>query len=254
VNHRGKGWLVVCAVALVALGSWVLDGSTTRPRILRSRLTLVVDTPEGERTGSSVTEATTSFPGGLTRAQGYAIQGKLVGEAAVVDLGTRGLLFATFESQRALARGGGSGGYNAALTPFPQEKFRGEHRTGMSTNDEYAAYLDEVNQRKPKGELPLKDIPVLVRFRDPKDPTSVELVDTLNLAASFGPGVTLKHAFVEITDDPITKGIEARLPWLASSTVSPSLFAADLTKGRRTWSEIPLVEFLHYDDFRRLSR
>jgi hypothetical protein len=58
---------------------------------------------------------------------------------------------------------------------------------------------------------------VLVQFRDPSDPTSVEPVDPLDLAASFEPGVTLKSAFVEITDDPITRGIEDRLPWLKSS-------------------------------------
>ncbi|OAF01137.1 hypothetical protein AYJ54_29000 [Bradyrhizobium centrolobii] len=50
-----------------------------------------------------------------------------------------------------------------------------------------AAYLDEVKRLKPTGELPLEDFPVLVRFRDPNDPTSVELVDPSNLAASFGP-------------------------------------------------------------------
>lgn len=245
---------VVALAAIMALGWWVLDGSTTRPRVLRSRLTLVVETPEGERSGSSVTQVTTSFPGGLTKAQGYSIWPKLVGEAVVVDLGSRGLLFATFESPRALANGGGSSGYNEGLDPFPQEKFRGETGTGIWAKDEYAAYLDDVNRRKPKGELPFKDLPVLVRFRDPNDPTSVELVDPLNLAASFGPGMTLKRASVEITDDPITNGIEARLPWLTSSKVSPPLFPQDRTKGLRAISEVPLVEHLRYDDFRRLPR
>ena len=241
-------------VAIMALGWWVFDGSTTWPRTIRSRLTLVVETPEGERSGSSVTQVTTSFPGGLTRAQGYSIWPTLVGEAVVIDLGPRGLLFATFESQWAFARGGGSSGYNSALDPFPQEKFRGETGTGIWAKDEYAGYLDEVKRRKPKGELPFKDLPVLVRFRDPNNPTSVELVDPFNLAASFGSGVTLKGASVEITDDPITKGIEARLPWLASSKVSPTLFPRDLTRGPRTMPEVPLVERLRYDDFRRLPR
>lgn len=254
MNSRAKGRLkafAVAAAAITALGGWVLDGSTTKPRTIRSRLTIVVETPEGERSGSSVTQNMTSFPGGLTRAQGYAIWGKLVGEALVVDLGPRGLLFATLESPSALARGG-LGSYNAALAPFPQERFRGEAREDMSENDKYAAYFDEVNRLKPKGELSFKDLPVLVRFRDPKDSASVELVDPLNLAVSFGPGVTLKRAFVEITDDPITKGIETRLPWLASSKVSPLLVPADLSKGLRAMSEVPLVEHLRYDDFRRL--
>jgi hypothetical protein len=251
-----KGYLAgfaVAAAAIMALGWWVFDGSTTRPRILRSRLTLVVETPEGERSGSSVSQDTTSFPNGLTRGQGYGILDKLVGEAVVVDLGPRGLLFTTFETKRDLARGG-MDNYNAGLAPFPQEKFRGKYQKDMSTNDEYAAYLDELNRLKPRGELAPKYLPVLVRFRDPNDPTSAELVDPLDLAASFGPGVTFKHALVEITDDPVTKGIEARLPWLASSKVSPPLSPQDLTKGRRLMSEMPLVEHLRYDDFRRLPR
>ena len=95
-------------------------------------------------------------------------------------------------------------------------------------------------------------LPVLVRFRDPNNSASVELVDPLDLAVSFGPGVTLKRAFVEITDDPITKGIETRLPWLASSKVSPQLVPTDLSKGRRAVSAVPRVESLRYDDFRRL--
>jgi hypothetical protein len=243
--------IIVILVAVLVLGWWVFDGSTMRTRTLRSRLTLVVETPEGERSSSSVSQTTISFPGGLIRALGYAISEKLTGEAVVVDLGSHGLLFTAFETERSLARGE-MANYNASLATFPQEKFRGKSREDMSTNDRYAAYLDELNRLKPEGDVPLKSLPVLVRFRDPHDPTSVQLVDPLNVAASFGPGVMLKRVFVEITDDPITNGIEARLPWLALSKVSPPLFALDPSKGPRAMSEVPLIEQLRYDDFRRL--
>jgi hypothetical protein len=239
------------ATILVAIGAfswWFLDGSTTRPRVLRSRLMLVVDTPEGERSGSSVTQITLKFPGGLTRAQGYSIWTTLVGEAAVVDLGSRGLLFAIFESKSGLARGGGDI-YNAAFSPFPQEKFRGESGTGSVATDEYAAYVDELNRLKPKGELSPKYLPILVRFRDLSDPTSVELVDPSDLAASFGSGVTLKSAFVEITDDPITHGIVSRLPWLKSSKVAEYLFP---NPTHQPPPDTRAVRDLTYDDFRRL--
>lgn len=81
---------------------------------------------------------------------------------------------------------------------------------------------------KPTGELPLEDFPVLVRFRDPNDPTSVELVDPSNLAASFGPGVMLRRAFVEITDDPITKGIETRVPCWHQVRCRPLYFCHEI--------------------------
>jgi hypothetical protein len=118
-------WVFLFLVAMIlVLGWFVLDGSTTRPRVVRSRLTLVVETPEGERSGSSVTQETTSFPGGLTRAQGWALWTEFVGEAVVVDLGQRGLLFATLvkPSWFNSAGWGGSGGYAAGLWPFPPEK------------------------------------------------------------------------------------------------------------------------------------
>ncbi|SDG66423.1 hypothetical protein SAMN05216338_10023 [Bradyrhizobium sp. Rc2d] len=217
---------VLLLLSILVLGWFVLDGSTTRPRVVRSRLTIVVETPDGERSGSSVTQETISFPGGLTRAQGWALWTNFVGEAAFVDLGPRGLLFATLAKPSWLDSPGwgGSGGYNASLMEFPRERFSGTVAPNASSNAEYAAYLDDVNRIKPKAELPLKDLPVLARFGDPNVPTSVALVDPRDLAASFGPGVTLKNVTVEITDDPITTGIDARLPWLRSSPHTEPLF------------------------------
>lgn len=55
---------------------------------------------------------------------------------------------------------------------------------------------------------------MLVTFRDIDDPASVEKVDPANLAATFGEGVSLKRITVELTDGPVTRGIEERLPWL----------------------------------------
>jgi hypothetical protein len=204
VAKLGLGLLgfVVALAAIMALSWWVLDGSTTLPRVVRSRLTIVVDTPEGVRSGSSVTQLTTYFPGGLTRAQGWALMEQLVGEAVVVDLGARGMLFSTFERQSTLLHSGGDA-YNAGLTPFPQEKFRGEHAPSASINEQYAAYLDDLNRLKPKSPLALEYVPALVRFGDLNDPTSVASVNPLDLAASFGYGVIFKGVTVEITDDPI---------------------------------------------------
>jgi hypothetical protein len=245
--------LCFIAAAILALGWFVLNGSTMRPRVVRSRLTVVVETPEGERSGSSVTQETTSFPGGLTRAQGWGIWPNFMGEAAVVDLGRRGLLFVTLVKQDWLTSAGwsGSGGYNASLMPFPREKFVGGLPSNASSGDSYADYLDALNRLKPKAGLRLEDLPVLVRFDDPKIPTSAVLVDPRDLAASFGPGVTLKRAIVEITDDPITKGIETRLPWLGSSKYMERLFPNPLHQPPPDENR---ARSLTYDSFRMLPR
>ncbi|TWB02410.1 hypothetical protein [Bradyrhizobium stylosanthis] len=244
-------WVLFFVVALIwAFGWFVLDGSTTRSRVVRSRLTIVVETPEGERSGSSVTQQTISFPGGLSRAQGWGLTEQLVGEAVVVDLGQRGILFSTFERPSILSRMGGDA-YNAGLTPFLQEKFRGEHAANASINEQYAAYLDDLNRSKPKSALQLKDVPALVRFDNLNDPTSVALVNPLDLATSFGSGLTFKGATVEITDDPITHGIEDRLPWLRSSKVAEYLFP---NPTHQPPPDARAVRHLSYDDFRKLPR
>jgi hypothetical protein len=61
---------------------------------------------------------------------------------------------------------------------------------------------------------PPNGYPLLVRFRDLADPTSVERVDPDDLANSFGKGVTLKAITVARTEAEVSRGIEGRLPWL----------------------------------------
>ncbi|HBM06154.1 MAG TPA: hypothetical protein DD369_11230, partial [Erythrobacter sp.] len=67
---------------------------------------------------------------------------------------------------------------------------------------------DQVNKRSA--------YPMLVTFGDLDDPASVERVDPDDLAATFGEGVRLKRITVQITDDPVTSGIEQRLGWLGN--------------------------------------
>jgi hypothetical protein len=55
---------------------------------------------------------------------------------------------------------------------------------------------------------------MLVRFRDPGDPATLEAVEPDALDRAFGPGVTLKAIKIQITDEPVTTGIKSRLNWL----------------------------------------
>jgi hypothetical protein len=231
--------------AIAALGWWVFDGSTTRPRTLHCRRTLTVETPEGERLGSSVVEITDYFPGGLTRAQGYAVISKAQGEATVIDLGARGLLFATLADEKRLTNAVAHSTSLGCFDAFPRENFRSNSGVSAS-NDEYAAYIDELNNQKPKGDVPFKYLPMMVRFRDLHDPSSVERVDPSDLAASFGAGVKFERMSIEITDAPVSKSIEAVLPWLASSH-SQRLSSRPLVLTNNS-----AVELLDFTDLRRL--
>lgn len=63
--------------------------------------------------------------------------------------------------------------------------------------------------------VPLANYPLLVTFKDVRDPASVQKVNPLHLAASFGKGVTLKNITLEITDEPVKYGnAEGVLSWL----------------------------------------
>lgn len=166
------------------------------------------------------------------------------GEAVILDLGTRGTLFALLKSDtdnrsepeylllRAFDFPGGA---------FPRPVMDG---------------LSKIKRLSGKAELPLTSLPFLVRFRNLKDPTSVEKVDALNIEASYGSGAKLVRATLEIvpsgiwplnlfgiTGEPITKIIEKRLPWL--NGVVSNIDGTFVTTSNR------LSNILHSGNFRR---
>ena len=69
-------------------------------------------------------------------------------------------------------------------------------------------------RKKGKIELPIDRLPTAVTFTDLADPTTVKLVNPTDLAATFGPGYRIAKATIEVTDEPLTRGIEKKLPWL----------------------------------------
>lgn len=233
----------LAGVAIIAFGWWVSNDSRT----LRCRRTLIVETPEGRRSGSSVVEVSIYFASGLARAQGYGVFSRTRAEATVVDLGTRGLLFATLADEDRLKTSMTHGTGLGCETPFPRKKFDGQVDAGQSPNGEYAAYFDGLNKQKPRGDVPFKYLPMLVRFRDIHDPKTVERVDPSDLAASFGPGVKLGGMSIEITDAPVSKGIESVLPWL-SHLKGENLSPAPVGPVSKT----PSINLLGDDDFRTL--
>ncbi|MCP4095679.1 MAG: hypothetical protein GY748_05500, partial [Planctomycetaceae bacterium] len=61
-----------------------------------------------------------------------------------------------------------------------------------------------------EGPVPVPDhryFPLLVTFTDINDPASVKKIDPDDLAASFGPGYSLKSVTLEITGEPVTQGV-----------------------------------------------
>jgi hypothetical protein len=91
------------------------------------------------------------------------------------------------------------------------------------------------------------ECPLMVRFRDIRDPRSVEAVDPASVERVFGPGYSLAGVFLEITDDPPTHQIGDRLPW------ERDLGAAHLD-GKNSSTHDSLASSLSIQSFKRWDR
>jgi hypothetical protein len=210
--------IILLAVVGFVLLAWDIKTSAfVHDRTLRLRLMLSVKTPEGLRTGSSVIEQTTTFGPFQLRygSGGWSMGRSLTGEGVVVDLGERGLLVATLVGPDWIRSHGWGGGGGYVVNPFAGGVTHiSNPADGLSDEERYMIRLDEIKRQKPKADISLTELPVLIRFSDPNHPTSMSLVDPTNLAGAFGPGVYLETATVEVTDNPITHAIAGQLPWL----------------------------------------
>ncbi|MEM6810854.1 MAG: hypothetical protein AAF549_00120 [Pseudomonadota bacterium] len=221
----------------IILGILVIEGATTyamdqvvKPEgqeySWRYKMTVTIDTPEGEISGSAVRQMgdnyKVSFP---SEASNY---GEVAGEAVVVDLKERGLLFALISSSSDI-------GFYSTF-PFPD---------GAPETPEGYAYYQSLPIGT-KAVMPLSSrTPRLVTFKDMDDPMSVELVyargscqrdkstsdeckadpkgsytQTDRFEELFGQGVKLKEITMEITDQEIEWGrVDQYLPKTFNSKI-----------------------------------
>ena len=177
----------------------------------RFKLTLDVEIDGQVRSGSGVIQVFEAY--NEHSLGGNVISRALRGEAVAVDLGPRGVLFATLKYQ---ARD---------FDTLPRLAFKRaglipdnlKMPDGLTYKDMFKVQTEALQNLRAKTALLVpQEMPFLVRFRDPKNPMSVEEVQPGNLAATFGGGARLLRATIEMTDAPVTTGIDARLPWLAN--------------------------------------
>lgn len=200
--------------------AFALAGCGSRPRTVAYRFTLEVETPEGLRTGSNLLQVGISFNDGpLGGIAQTALSVGVGGEATVVDLGPRGLLFCLLSSDDDRERSLEQDAMFGAM--FPQRAPPGVYANDLERDrallkTPYSQHVDQINAAKPTVAVPIGRLPRLVRFRDLADPFSVETVDPRDLAATYGPGVRLVGATMTITEGKATRGIEKILPWVST--------------------------------------
>lgn len=195
--------LIVVGALLGLSAAWIADAFGSYS--LRYRLTLEATVDGRPVTGSGVIQVDyAKRPALLPHMDrvSYAVHG----EAVALDLGDRGALFALLkDGSPVIGRFSPRGGEPRMIVPVAwwDREIRGPED------------VDRLRHVQGRKELSSGTMPMLVRFDNLNDPASVRLVNPADLAASFGPGVSLSRVTVEITRDPVTRQVEARLPWLS---------------------------------------
>lgn len=177
--HARFRFLSALAVALLA---FALAGCRDRYE-WNQKLTVTVETPSGERSGSGIVQVVALF--GQLPASGNEVEYKIAGEATAVEVSSGHYLFALL----------GEGSKELAATTWKSElpELRRD-------------WLPRIPSLKGQREVPQNRYPMLVTFTDLNDPKTVRRVDPADLAYAFGSGYALKAITLEITDQPVSEG------------------------------------------------
>lgn len=171
------------------------------------RLTLVIETPQGEVRGSAVTRVeNVTSKGALVLVEARGTRSYWTGEAVAVEVLPGKWLFALLQSE---------GGTDAGHWVFAAYDLG--TAVGADGYPSYDAAMAKLRAQPLDVPVPLpaEGMPMLVAFDEITDPKTVRRVDPRNLAAVFSEGVRLKAVTLEITDEPVTEGrIEGVLGWL----------------------------------------
>lgn len=193
---KNKKWVLVVVFVLMATSAvWAITDYII-PKTWNYKVTVNIDTPEGVKSGSAVREVSNytniaSWINPDVASRSTSVKG----EAVVIDLGKRGVVFALV----------GHDSYRELYSAFPVK---------APASIEGTVYYDSL---KPSTTAELKDVrarPKLVTFENLNDPKTIKPIYYGKMEGVLGEGVRLKSITVEITDEPVTWGIEKWLPWI----------------------------------------
>lgn len=161
------------------------------------RMTLVVETPDGIVTGSSIVEVNATYcPDGCGLAGDIEVSYGYRGEAVALEVLPGQWLFALIGNPAEVM-------YRASPDQF-----------GGIPRHERGQWLAATPDQTEPVELTGGWRPRLVTFGDIADPVTVAAVDPDNLAATFGEGVQLTEVTLEVVREGAEFSIPATLSWL----------------------------------------
>lgn len=189
--------LTLCVIGLIGFISYrtLFGGQTVS---WHQRLTVIVETPNGEVRGASVTEVTnTETMGALLPMESRGVHSVVQGEAVAVEVLPGRWLFALLSGDDD-ARGQAD---QLIYTTFRLgENLNASDRT-------YEALMADLRSKPldTPAPVPAESYPLLVTFDDITKPETVREVDPADMAATFGQGVTLRGVTLEITHEVVTE-------------------------------------------------
>lgn len=191
--------IVLLGVMSMALTACAGNGDKAPTGTWRYKMTVTIETPEGDKVGSAVREVVSNSGWKIVPESCDPCSNLKKGEAVVIDLGQRGVVFGLL--------------------------------TGPKIGVDHAQYLlfQFFPDRKPNGVMTLKPewYPKFVSFEDLNDPKTVKnLLDYKSCGVrelclekdyfeeTFGVGVKLKLVTIEMTEDLGATKVDSYLPWL----------------------------------------
>jgi hypothetical protein len=196
---RTFGIIMLCVLTVIG-GSIAWYKISYPTYIYRYRLSIAVDVDGQTKTASSVIEVVNVTQPKFGSAGPIATQA--VGDAVFLDLGANRHVIA-------ILGWGPNGGTDYAGLLVP---------TLFHVGGE--ANFPKWETLRGSRELTGKYIPTLVTFVDLNNPDSARVIEPDSVvnpdafAKAFGPGVHFKRAWIEMTADPVTHGIEEKMPML----------------------------------------
>jgi hypothetical protein len=175
----------------------------------RYKLTMAVNTPTGVRRASSVVEAKFWefwFP---ERGVGY----KLWGEAVYLDLGAGERPLIALLTNQFHPKYGKDATWERDAGPGAFFLARLYDET-ITPDSDYLTFLRRIAAKRGARRITPADLPDLVTLGDVNDPSTLVAVDPKHLEATLGPNITWNEVTLEVTDEPTTRGLVGKLPWL----------------------------------------
>ncbi|TPQ31421.1 hypothetical protein C2U70_24005 [Bradyrhizobium guangdongense] len=198
-----RGFFAAFIVLVLSVGALVVGYRYKYPDYTyRYRLTVNIEVDGKVHSGSSVIEV--KWRGGPVIGDGGPFGPSVKGQAALVDLGDRGVVVATLINGEDYgpAKDGALGALWVAAEAF------GNHSTVQE--------IPDLPNLRGKRDLALNKLPRFLWFSNPQDPTTARKLLVQDIPTALGPSARFASASVEITSDPVVIDISRKLTWFQS--------------------------------------